>query len=62
MDLIKKSGEKVVIQKINIGDVENKYFDERDMFCEGSVNEEDLRRKMKDCGGYVMNNENDIND
>merc|ERR1711992_405986 len=49
-----KSGAKVVLSKLPIGDVATQYFADRDMFCAGRVNEQDLKRTMKACGGSVQ--------
>lgn len=46
LDKIYKSGAKVVLSKLPIGDVATQYFADRDMFCAGRVPEEDLKRTM----------------
>ncbi|XP_078494544.1 T-complex protein 1 subunit eta isoform X1 [Ciona intestinalis] len=48
------SGAVVVLSKLPIGDVATQYFADRDMFCAGRVNEEDLKRTMKACGGSIQ--------
>lgn len=60
--LIHKSGAKVVLSKLPIGDVATQYFADRDMFCAGRVVEEDLRRTMKACGGAIMTTAHDLGD
>merc|ERR1712025_697380 len=50
LDAIAKSGAKVVLSKLPIGDVATQYFADRDVFCAGRVNEDDLKRTMKACG------------
>ncbi|KAB7506314.1 T-complex protein 1 subunit eta [Armadillidium nasatum] len=62
LDLIHKSGAKVVLSKLPIGDVATQYFADRDMFCAGRVPEEDLKRTMKACGGAVMTTAHDLCD
>lgn len=62
LDLIHKSGAKVVLSKLPIGDVATQYFADRDMFCAGRVPEEDLKRTMKACGGSVMTTAHDLKD
>lgn len=62
LDLIHKSGAKVVLSKLPIGDVATQYFADRDMFCAGRVVEEDLKRTMKACGGAIMTTAHDLND
>lgn len=54
LDKIVKSGAKVVLSKLPIGDVATQYFADRDVFCAGRVVEEDLRRTMKACGGSIQ--------
>lgn len=61
LDIIHKSGANVVLSKLPIGDVATQYFADRDMFCAGRVNEEDLKRTQKSCGGAVMTTVNDLN-
>ena len=46
LDKICKSGAKVVLSKLPIGDVATQYFADRDLFCAGRVQEEDLKRTM----------------
>merc|ERR1712004_600227 len=59
---IEKSGAKVVLSKLPIGDVATQYFADRGMFCAGRVLEEDLNRTMKACGGSIQTTVNDLND
>ncbi|XP_014482228.1 PREDICTED: T-complex protein 1 subunit eta [Dinoponera quadriceps] len=60
LDQIHKSGAKVVLSKLPIGDVATQYFADRDMFCAGRVPEEDLKRTMKACGGAILSTVHDI--
>lgn len=46
LEKIHLSGAKVVLSKLPIGDVATQYFADRDLFCAGRVQEEDLRRTM----------------
>lgn len=62
LDQIHKSGAKVVLSKLPIGDVATQYFADRDMFCAGRVPEEDLKRTMKACGGAILTTVHDIKD
>jgi len=62
LDRIAKSGAKVVLSKLPIGDVATQYFADRDMFCAGRVPEEDLQRTMKACGGAIQTTVHDLND
>jgi T-complex protein 1 subunit eta len=54
LEKIYKSGAKVVLSRLPIGDVATQYFADRDMFCAGRVTEEDLKRTMKACGGCIQ--------
>jgi len=54
LDLIHKSGANVVLSKLPIGDVATQYFADRDMFCAGRVEEGDMKRTLKACGGAVL--------
>merc|ERR1712110_335921 len=47
LDLIVKSGAKIVLSKLPIGDVATQYFADRGLFCAGRVMEEDLNRTME---------------
>jgi T-complex protein 1 subunit eta len=59
---IHKSGVKVVLSKLPIGDVATQYFADRDMFCAGRVPEDDLKRTMKACGGAILSTVYDLNE
>jgi len=54
LEKIFKSGAKVVLSRLPIGDVATQYFADRDLFCAGRVTEEDLKRTMKACGGAIQ--------
>ncbi|KAG7261208.1 hypothetical protein CRUP_006933 [Coryphaenoides rupestris] len=54
LEKICKSGAKVVLSKLPIGDVATQYFADRDLFCAGRVQEEDLKRTMMACGGSIQ--------
>jgi T-complex protein 1 subunit eta len=54
LETIHKSGAKVVLSKLPIGDVATQYFADREMFCAGRVPEEDLKRTMHACGGTII--------
>lgn len=54
LDKLHKSGAKVVLSKLPIGDVATQYFADRDMFCAGRVPDEDLKRTMHACGGSIQ--------
>ncbi|CAL8096535.1 unnamed protein product [Calicophoron daubneyi] len=54
LSILHKSGAKIVLSKLPIGDVATQYFADRDMFCAGRVPEEDLQRTQMACGGSVQ--------
>ncbi|KAG8546561.1 hypothetical protein GDO81_018643 [Engystomops pustulosus] len=58
LDKICKSGAKVILSKLPIGDVATQYFADRDLFCAGRVPEEDLKRTMMACGGSIQTSVN----
>eukprot|EP01134_Creolimax_fragrantissima_P000138 CFRG0138T1 len=60
LDNIVKSGAKVVLSKLPIGDVATQYFADRDVFCAGRVSLDDLRRTVKACGGAVQSTCSDL--
>ncbi|XP_063781450.1 T-complex protein 1 subunit eta [Pseudophryne corroboree] len=60
LEKIYKSGAKVVLSKLPIGDVATQYFADRDLFCAGRVAEEDLRRTMMACGGSIQTSVNSL--
>ncbi|KAG9509202.1 T-complex protein 1 subunit eta, partial [Fragariocoptes setiger] len=62
LEKIHKSGAKVVLSKLPIGDVATQYFADRDMFCAGRVPEDDLKRTMRACGGSILTTCNDLED
>merc|ERR1711978_741446 len=62
LEKIHKSGAKIVLSKLPIGDVATQYFSDREMFCAGRVGEEDLNRTMKSCGGSIQSTVHDLND
>nr|CAG4647793.1 EOG090X03U0 [Moina brachiata]SVE92930.1 EOG090X03U0 [Moina brachiata] len=62
LEKLHKSGAKVVLSKLPIGDVATQYFADRDMFCAGRVPDEDLKRTMKACGGSILTTVADLND
>lgn len=61
LEKIYHSGAKVVLSRLPIGDVATQYFADRDLFCAGRVNEEDLKRTMKACGGAIQSSVENIN-
>lgn len=62
LDKIAASGAKVVLSKLPIGDVATQYFADRDIFCAGRVQADDLKRTMAACGGALQTSVNDLSD
>nr|AFK10765.1 chaperonin containing TCP1, subunit 7 (eta) [Callorhinchus milii] len=60
LDILHKSGVKIVLSKLPIGDVATQYFADRDMFCAGRVTEGDLKRTMMACGGSIQTTVNGL--
>jgi len=62
MELLYKSGAKVVLSKLPIGDLATQYFADRDVFCAGRVASEDLERVCQATGASVQSTCSDIQD
>lgn len=62
LEKIAKSGAKVILSKLPIGDVATQYFADRDLFCAGRVPEDDVRRTMQACGGAILTTVTDLVD
>jgi len=60
LDKIVKSGAKIVLSKLPIGDLATQYFADRDIFCAGRVLEEDLERVGAATGGVVQTSLSDL--
>jgi len=54
LDLIAKSGANVVLSRLAIGDLATQYFADRDIFCAGRVEVEDLERTRRATGAEVQ--------
>ena len=57
---IEKTGAKVVLSKLPIGDLATQWFADRDIFCAGRVAAADLRRVVQAVGGSVQSTCSDI--
>ena len=55
-----KSGAKIVLSRLAIGDLGTQYFADRDVFCAGRVMEEDLQRVATATGASVQTTVNNI--
>ncbi|KAB2050615.1 hypothetical protein ERO13_A12G001300v2 [Gossypium hirsutum] len=62
LDKCVKSGAKVVLSRLAIGDLATQYFADRDIFCAGRVAEEDLNRVAAATGGTIQTSVNNIID
>lgn len=60
LEKIVNTGAKVVLSKLPIGDLATQYFADRDIFCAGRVNNDDLIRTVLAAGGTVQTSVNDI--
>jgi T-complex protein 1 subunit eta len=54
LDLIAKSGAQVVLSRLAIGDLATQYFADRDIFCAGRVDADDLERTRRATGAEVQ--------
>lgn len=60
LDAIEKTGAKVVLSKLPIGDLATQYFADRDIFCAGRVGSGDLKRVIQAVGGSIQSTCSDI--
>merc|ERR1712113_513781 len=54
LDLIAKSGAQVVLSRLAIGDLATQYFADRNMFCAGRVDNEDIERTRRATGAEIQ--------
>ncbi|KAI9861473.1 MAG: T-complex protein 1 subunit eta [Vezdaea acicularis] len=60
MEALHKTGAKVVLSKLPIGDLATQYFADRDVFCAGRVTSDDLERVIQATGGSIQSTCSDI--
>lgn len=60
LDKCVKSGAKIVLSRLAIGDLGTQYFADRDIFCAGRVMEEDLQRVATATGASVQTTVNNV--
>jgi T-complex protein 1 subunit eta len=60
LEAIEKTGAKVVLSKLPIGDLATQWFADRDIFCAGRVPAGDLRRVVQAVGGSIQSTCSDI--
>ncbi|CZT15371.1 probable CCT7-component of chaperonin-containing T-complex [Ramularia collo-cygni] len=61
MEALYKTGAKVVLSKLPIGDLATQYFADRDVFCAGRVAADDLERVCQATGATIQSTCSDIN-
>lgn len=61
LDACVQSGAKVILSRLPIGDLATQYFADRDIFCAGRVNDEDLTRTARSTGARVQTSVQDLN-
>ncbi len=60
LNLIVKTGAKVVLSRLAIGDLATQFFADRDIFCAGRVAEEDMQRVARAVGAVVQTTMNGV--
>ncbi|CAL1694578.1 unnamed protein product [Somion occarium] len=60
LQAIEKTGAKVVLSKLPIGDLATQWFADRDIFCAGRVPSGDLQRVVQAVGGSIQSTCSDI--
>jgi T-complex protein 1 subunit eta len=60
LEAIEKTGAKVVLSKLPIGDLATQWFADREIFCAGRVPAGDLRRVVQAVGGSIQSTCSDI--
>ncbi|KAF9872852.1 T-complex protein 1 [Colletotrichum karsti] len=60
LEAIYKTGAKVVLSKLPIGDLATQYFADRDVFCAGRVTSEDMERVVQATGATIQSTCSDI--
>jgi len=53
LDQIVKSGAKIILSSLPIGDLATQYFADRDVFCAGRVQKDDINRIAKSTGAVL---------
>ncbi|KAF2459417.1 chaperonin Cpn60/TCP-1 family [Lineolata rhizophorae] len=60
LEALHKSGAKVVLSKLPIGDLATQYFADRDIFCAGRVASDDMERVVQATGASIQSTCSDI--
>lgn len=62
LNKIVQSGAHIVLSKLPIGDLATQFFADRNLFCAGRVEADDLERVATATGGVIQTSLNDLND
>ncbi|KAI5289603.1 T-complex protein 1 subunit eta [Ascosphaera aggregata] len=62
LEALHKTGAKVVLSKLPIGDLATQYFADRDIFCAGRVASDDMERVCQATGASIQSTCTDIQD
>ncbi|KAK9356637.1 chaperonin Cpn60/TCP-1 family [Lipomyces doorenjongii] len=60
LEAIYKTGARIVLSKLPIGDLATQYFADRDIFCAGRVSPDDMERVVQAVGGSIQSTCSDI--
>ncbi|CAO1635740.1 unnamed protein product [Jaminaea pallidilutea] len=60
LEAIVKTGAKVVLSKLPIGDLATQYFADRNIFCAGRVPADDMKRVVQAVGGSIQSTTSDV--
>jgi T-complex protein 1 subunit eta len=60
LEAIVKTGAKVVLSRLPIGDLATQYFADRDIFCAGRVDSQDLKRVVEATGAQIQSTCSDL--
>eukprot|EP00244_Chara_vulgaris_P000512 TRINITY_DN1088_c0_g1_i4.p1 TRINITY_DN1088_c0_g1~~TRINITY_DN1088_c0_g1_i4.p1 ORF type:complete len:522 (+),score=127.76 TRINITY_DN1088_c0_g1_i4:269-1834(+) len=60
LDKCARSGAKIILSRLPIGDLATQYFADRDIFCAGRVVEEDLQRVARATGAAIQTTVNNL--
>jgi len=60
LEKIVKSGARIVLSRLPIGDLATQYFADRDIFCAGRVEQGDMDRVASATGGHMQTSLNDL--
>ena len=62
LDKIVQSGAQIILSKLPIGDLATQYFADRDIFCAGRVQRDDMERVSKATNGVIQTSVNGLTD